>query len=258
MCNENVYTEYCPNNVQLMQRRKVVDNMTTETQLPSQIFSVAANIRILDVSSHSVSYYASTWRRHLASDTDLNVITTKYPHCITRGDLFELGREALDDSDIMRRFFLASMIWGYGTVGYGAHRVAAMLSHPGATERIITGANLIRNGNLAGAYIHFRSRGGELTQFGWAFMTKFFYFLGAAANSKPMPIILDSIVTKGMEAIAASGDLSVQQAMKLWWSNNIGQQAAGYVKSVDIVNEWAVTLGVRPDAIEMCLFQQGR
>jgi hypothetical protein len=151
------------------------------------------------------------------------------------------------------------MIWGYGTVGYGAHRTSLMLAARSAVEKLSAGASYVAKGDLANACLYFRNAG-ALPQFGWSFFTKYFYFVAAAAGTKPMALILDGVdktsgVAGGMKQLADSGDAEAEESMRLWWSSSDRICAAGYAQYVQLVNRWAGLIGCRPDAVEMALWK---
>jgi hypothetical protein len=222
---------------------------------------VAPQLRECRPDDHRIDYTLAAWSEHFPWDEDLIEIHKRCGEDIARGNLFDLGREAKDDPSRVRRFVMAVMMWGYGTVGYGAYRTSQMLGHSQAIERLARGAEIVRAGDLVDACLFFRSSSrGALPQFSWSFITKYFYFVGVASGTTPMPLILDGEsrnngVAGGMRQLAAAGDAGAARAMQLWWASTDRLCAQGYALYVDLVNVWARDLGCRPDAIEMALWQ---
>lgn len=235
--------------------------MQTQSIVPQRLTKAAGDINGIRPATHTVNYYSATWERWFPADADLAAIGQEFGSRISRGDFFELGRAAIADNSLIRRFAMAVMIWGYGTGGRGPTRTAAMLSHPEAVKRLVRGADLVLDGQLKDACLYFRDPGrGKLDQFSWSFFTKFFYFVGVAGDVSPMPLILDGSdrdrgVAGAMKRIADDGDADAARCMSLWWSTNDVQCAMGYALYVELMNGWAAALGCRPDAIEMAMFQ---
>ena len=176
-------------------------------EVPKRLLAVADQLQVLNPSFHSVKYNAEPWKVKFPGDEDLESITANFPIGVSRGDLFELAGSVSKDLSHVRRLFFAVMIWGYGTDSRGPWRVSQMLSHPNAIERLVSGARLVQDQNFKQVYLHFRmANQGKLAQFGPSFMTKFFYFIGAACGLNPMPLILDNRVALGMDMLARDGD----------------------------------------------------
>lgn len=67
----------------------------------------------------AIPYHGDTWGRHLRDHQDLPHVSRRFADRISRSDLGLLSREAHGDLERLPMLFLAVMIWGNGTVGYG-------------------------------------------------------------------------------------------------------------------------------------------
>jgi hypothetical protein len=230
-----------------------------QNQVPDLLKRKVAELRICCPKEHFINYNFETWERCFTSDKDLTEIKRRFGQSLSRGNVCALGIEAKTEPLSVRRFAMAVMMWGYGTVRYGANRTSKMLAHSQATERLIRGAGLVQIGELVEACLFFRGLG-ALSQFSWSFFTKYFYFVGLASGLDPMPLILDGNnrengVAGGMKQLADAGNQGAARAMQLWWSSVDQRSAEGYALYVELVNGWAHDLGCRPDAIEMILWK---
>lgn len=198
-----------------------------------------------------VPYRAATWRRHLGdNDPDLAALTAEHPGRLTRGDLRELSRLAHGDSALRRRLFLATMIWGYGTVGRGPWRVARMLADPRLDAALDQAFTAVGAGDLLSAYQNF-----IVAWCGPAFLTKFLYAVGLGCGADPLPLVLDARVARSLQVLAGDGSLRFADFVTLGAGDTVAWNPAGWVRFVEAANQWASVLGCHPDAIEMLMFE---
>lgn len=188
-----------------------------------------------DPLTQSIRWIPANWQKRLSEDADLEKLATTYPTVITRRDLQLIGQAASS-----RQLWLATMIWGYGTVGYGAFRTSAMLSTPHFEETLNKSIDLLKAGEIINAWNLFTNPQTKLARCGSAFFTKFFYSVGLSQNLHPLPLVLDSVVYGALR-------------QHLNWEGTIYYSA--YVRQL---NSWAETLQCRPDAIERLLFDSGK
>lgn len=202
---------------------------------------------------HVIPYRAQTWTKWFATDDDLALITGLHPLQLSRRDVGRLATEALAGTVTWRCAFMAAMMWGYGTVGYGAYRTRKMLGMPNAESTIGRAANLVTTGQLRAAYESFKVRTS-----GPAFFTKSFYFVGlGATTSRPLPVVLDSVVANSLERLG----MDVAQFVDATRGGDgritaLGRDAAGYLRYVETMDAWAKAILCRADQIEMWLFTQ--
>jgi hypothetical protein len=219
--------------------------------IPSQLLA-EKTVLLVPPDLHEISYLAPTWSNLFSGDNDFNELTQKYPSPIKRVDIFNLVKQIIGGSENARKVFLATMLWGYGTIGYGAYRTKIMLSDQKSTEIIQETFALVSAGNYLDAYKRF-----ELPRCGAAFLTKYFYFVGWGSNTRPMPLILDSVVANSLSGLG----IDISLFVKVPRSSNekisyVVKWAEGYVRYVEMVNEWAAEMGCRPDSIEKWLFMR--
>jgi hypothetical protein len=226
--------------------------------IPPLLLEHVNEIKSIDPSTQKIKYKLGHWTKRLGEDVDLYHIAHRFPGCITRQSVFELSKEASKTTELTpkRRLFLASMIFGFGTVGYGGYRTAEMFKSPLASFMIENTFELIRFGYLEEAYLKF-----SLPWCGTAFYTKYFYFIGYGINSLPMPLILDTNVARGLEERLLL-DVTQYAIVNRDSDGHIGNIARpfwnGYWKYILDLNDWAEEIGCSPDNIEIFLFQQGK
>lgn len=122
--------------------------------------------------------------------SDLNV-----PRRITREFLCNGFQNPNSDIDALT-LFAAAMIWGYGDVGYGPHRVALMLKsvdkREGSINQFVQELKEASLENESGAYGFLAKRVNRLDWLGPSFASKLAYF----ATPKHCSPILDSVVAE--------------------------------------------------------------
>lgn len=187
-----------------------------------------------------IRYYRETWEKHFDADADFADVAGRYPQTVSRGNLQELSREAHEDSAQARKLFLAAMLWGYGTSGYGAWRTRKMTASLEQDAELLadTFAN-IRLGGLLAAHQDFGFQR-KLERCGEAFFTKFFYAIALGTEIRPMALVLDSRVRYSLNELARIGEL---------------KYSGDYLEYIQLMDGWARELNCRADAIEMSLFQ---
>ena len=202
----------------------------------------------------SIPYDYQNWEHFFHDDPDFLEVTQMFPNVVTRGHIKNLAIEALDNQANHRRFFLATMVWGYGTRGFGPFRTSQMLGDPGALHMIQMAINGIAAGQILNVYEQFRLR-----FCGPAFFTKFFYFIGLGCAVNPLPLIFDSRVANSFRVLVADmglnfSDFAVVQQDAQGQIVAVSRYPEGYVHFVNLVNHWAHELGCRSDSIELFLF----
>lgn len=214
--------------------------------------------RLLEIvpENQEIPYRRDKWARYFTGDPDFNEITERFPDVITRGNVKDLSAEAIHDHTRVRRLFLASMIWGYGTVGLGPWRTSRMLTGPSAPRRLQMAIAEVTAGQVLNAYGQFR-----LNCCGPAFFTKFFYFIGLGAGLEPLPLILDCRVAKAFKKLTEDEELDFGDFVNCYETNgcikSINCYPEGYIHYIEIMNQWAHEIGCRADAIELFLFEPG-
>jgi len=138
--------------------------------------------------------------------------------------------------------FLGVMLWGFGTVGYGAHRTRLMLSSPGCLDTLARAFDLLGRDDVAAAYRTIRSAG--ISMCGTSFATKLLYFAGKGCGMTRYPLILDNRVHEALSKQLEPGA----------YSSLSRDSAASYCRYVTQMHEWAAAIGCEAHNIEFYLF----
>ncbi len=209
-------------------------------------------IQNINLDEHFIFYNIEIWATKFGDDPDFQYLNQSYPNGISRGQVTQLVQNiAVRDFEFsqLRKSFLAAMMWGYGTTGYGPHRTRIMLDSPNVESVLTDTYYLLKEGKVVEAYQQFRvKRVNLIKRCGPAFFTKFFYFAGLGLKLKLLPLILDSRVEGSLSHTDMMGK-NISEIAAL-----IDGSAKGYQKYIILMDEWAKELECRPDAIEYFLF----
>ena len=145
--------------------------------------------------------------------------------------------EAATSPEAALRAFLATMVWGYGRVGYGPFRVERILAAtPDAGVRLQNAAGELADSGPVHAYTLLGDDGvGQLPGLGPAFGTKFLYF--CSPPGRPA-LILDRLVAAWLRAHT---DLRLNEVR---WSSPT------YARYLATMTGWAGELGLAADELE--------
>ena len=188
-----------------------------------------------------IEWPRSDWLAAFPTHEDL---LHQLPRLLARASVRDVCADATHDEAAAERAFLAVMVWGYGRVGYGRHRVHEILSAtPRSAERLVT---VVRTLAASGAVAAYHSLGDDedcrLKGLGPAFGTKYLYFC-QPDGAEPVALIHDSNVVKWFKRHAAL-DLSCDG-----WDESI---YSGYLNQM---RGWATSLRCRPDDLELRIFE---
>jgi hypothetical protein len=161
------------------------------------------------------------------------------PNPINRAAVQAEVARASDSPDTAVRAFVATMVWGYGRVGYGAYRTAKVLAdNPSASEVLMdVAAEARRHGGPAAFERMAKSR---LTGLGVAFATKYLFFCSLGYDVPPAPI-LDRLVRNWL-------------ASSTGWRINLDWRVRDYRAYVQTVVAWGAELGIDPAHVEYLMF----
>ena len=155
--------------------------------------------------------------------------------------------------------FIACMIWGYGTDGYGPYRVNCMLE--ANVEDILDQVSVESETSIVNSYNLFR-RGGR-NVFSWlgpSYFTKHLYFTGKAESVGLMPVILDSRVATGIanlnfhERGVTLDFLEVKGRERADWYLAYLKYINECAKEITCSNECATEVTCSPDQVELFFF----
>src|SRR6266481_2234578 len=99
-------------------------------------------------------FYADNWLETIPLD-ELKLLLQQHPTALRRFDIVPLAREASETEtpSSIRKLFLATMLWGYGTVGYGPWRMAHITSNLEQLDRVLFNAlRAIKHGSVRTAF----------------------------------------------------------------------------------------------------------
>jgi hypothetical protein len=221
--------------------------------IPKRLAKFREEIKVLNPNAQSVSYNMDFWKYWFPDDLDVAAIIQRFPEAITRQDIKSLADETTYNRENARQLFIATMIWGYGTRGYGPYRVKKMLDDKLANIILSDTIQKIVEGNIIAAY-----RDLKLPECGPAFMTKFFYFIGLSVNMKLLPVILDSRVAQSLILLMQDEGLHPTDFVRYSVSKNarisVSRYPDGYIRYIELMNKWAQELNCHADAIELFFF----
>jgi hypothetical protein len=213
----------------------------------------------------AIPYIVHNWNKYFAEDTAFRTLSRFYQDQITRKNIFDMGNDLrLNYSwNDLRKFFISIMVWGFGTTGYGAYRTYEMVNDKRFKSTVENCYQHIMNGDIERAYNAF-----WLNKCRSAFYTKFFYFTGRGNVNSPIPLILDSVVARYIEE-KCNLDIGVYANVNRHTKNpkaktykpeiagkisSVNRNAAGYIKYLNDMTQWANHLRVTPDQIELFFF----
>lgn len=161
------------------------------------------------------------------------------PDLLNRDNLRELC--SLSDCDFELKF-LSVMIWGYGHLGYGAHRVKKMFNCEDFEKSLASGSARAVEGQPELAYRNFMEN--RISGLGPSYASKYISFLTPRSVSAP---IFDSLILRWIRKHAASDFVGFK-------INKVDWDVDTYSRYCEWINTYAVSEGCFPDEIELCIF----
>ena len=162
------------------------------------------------------------------------------PDSLSRNDVRQIT-ESKKNSTAEK--FVATMIWGYGDLGYGSYRVKKMFSTSGFQERVDFSYDLANDGKVLEAYEYLSKN--RIQQLGPAFGTKWLSFI--SPSSQPAPIY-DSFIAMWIEKFARKEFAQTSTSSEVWSK-----------KTYSTYLEWMLSnskeFGLKPDDLELIIFQ---
>lgn len=154
-----------------------------------------------------------------------------------------MGGHAAESPEQAVDAYLAVMAWGFGdSVGYGRFRTQRILDeNPDAPERLHAVALAVVNDGAIAGYRALATTS-RLAFLGPSFGTKLLYFC-QPPDTRPRALIFDAFVGGWLDREARVRIDAVQ------WS------VAAYTRYLTQMHEWADSLGIAPDELEMCIFR---
>jgi len=186
-------------------------------------------------------FYPENWLQAIQLD-EMPSLLQKFPSAIRRFDIVPLAREACEteSTSSIRELFLATMLWGYGTVGYGPWRMAHITSNMEQLDGILFNAlRAIKYGSVHTAFTIFQDA--HIPFLGPAYFTKYLYFAGLGCGINHYPLIMDTRILQSLRALLG----------KRAFSEGTADDYQNYIATL---HEWAEMLDCRADSIEYLLF----
>lgn len=201
--------------------------------IPDRLESLVGEIRASGVRQPAVRVARERWR---VAARDQAALLRGIPDELDRvsGRAFALGRPRSQRGALA--CFIASQIWGFGTNGYGPHRLEKALAHPGLGRTLAEARAQLVDGDPVGA---FRTLCvvDEIPYVGMAFGSKFLYFTDPHRRA----LILDSL-------------------LRAWLAEHAGVELRGgrdereYAMWLLIAEQWAKALNIAADQLELVIF----
>ena len=222
-----------------------------------------AKIRIGNIKKSEVDEVfgipSGRWEYHFPRDADVRCLVNDFRDEISRAKVVNYAPKTQTPTfSQLRRFFIAAMMWGYGErERYGPWRTRAMLDNPATKKALPNAYRHILDGDLQAAV----DAVSGIKWFASTRFSKFFYFVGCAHKTRPMPLILDTYVLDELQRRQPT--LAKEVATPQYKDNSdvvasFRPLKGGYALYVKEANDWARELGVKPDRLEFFLFDTNR
>ena len=138
--------------------------------------------------------------------------------------------------------FIATMVWGYGNVGYGPYRVSKMLASENLDTKLSMSWGLAREGSALDAYNYLKDN--RIEQLGPAFATKWLYFCSDAPVEIP---IYDSVVARWIGEHAKEHFAGVSISSEYWSANT-------YSRYLNFLSKASQLTGLKAGDLEYLIF----
>ena len=166
------------------------------------------------------------------------------PDRVDRASVAAVCTHASESDEAPVRAFIATMTWGFGTVGYGPHRTRRILeATPDAARRLRELARVVTDSGPDNAYRRMcRDEDLRLKFLGPSFGTKYLHFC-QPAEKRPRALILDAFV---------AGWLRDHCGVVL---DPVPFDPPTWRRYLRLMHEWAQALGIDPEELEYCIFR---
>ncbi|GAA4747170.1 hypothetical protein MUG78_16095 [Gordonia alkaliphila] len=203
------------------------------------------------------------WRGKFHDRSDVVDLLERLPDRVDRETIRQAVHSELADGRVLPAF-VAAMVWGYGTSGYGPTRVRWMLTglQQGAAtapvredvvDRLrIAAAKVTSSGDdsTSGPVEGFRylTNEGHIKQLGPAFFTKWLYFASAhtGIESPEAAPILDSLVQQWLADPENAGLILTPY------------RTPDYTRYLELLRDWGAPFGRTPAQVETAIFELAR
>lgn len=236
--------------------------MFTLPNIPKVIVSDAKKIQLLNTESQGFNYDSSAWghsSRIMSTLPECTDCLDKFNGKISRGDVIAMARETVKSPTPYncQKFFFSVMLWGWSDQHIGIPRtnnIYVYNTQADIARNINNAISNIQKGDLLNTYSQF-----DVAYCKASFMSKMFYFLGAAINPELTPVILDAkVITKlhqmGIDVSQFINGKINPKTGGYEISGDTKGSAQKYVNYVTTICAWAKLIESKPDSLEMYLF----
>jgi hypothetical protein len=181
------------------------------------------------------------WRRSMwvSAVAGFDALLPGLPSPLDRSTVRSLCEDATVSPEGAKRAFVATMVWGYGRVGYGPFRTARVFDENDEAGQILQEvASLVRSHGGPTAFEWFARH--RLRGLGVAFATKYLHFCADPEGAEPA-LILDRLVRSWL-------------GTNTGWYPRLDWRPVDYRRYVDTVLDWANTLDLSPADVEYLMF----
>lgn len=194
-------------------------------------------------------YDPEKWLKWLGDIPGATDAINSLPDAVDR----DIIRQAVSDleNDNLAGAFIAVMIWGHGTVGYGPYRTLQVLSDnfrdgkklsDAVVGRLQDSISVAREQGSVAGFSHLNNDG-KLRGLGPSFFTKWLYYItatGPQGEDGAAPILDDEVIN--------------------WINDNAGEQlkykrTPSYERYLDLVTAWGAPYDLSPVDIEERIFR---
>lgn len=210
--------------------------------LPAKLLRLQDWLRYATLSHQPAQiFYPEKWLDSIQLD-EMEMIIERHPSSIRRLDIVPFAYEAAasENRSSIRQLFIATMLWGYGTVGYGPWRMAHITKDIDQLDQVLmTTLRHIKYGELRAAYNTIQDA--HIPFLGQSYFTKFLYFAGLGCGINRYPLILDMRILQSLNTLLGAR----------LFSNGTADDYLNYLLTL---HEWAEIIDCRADSIEYLLF----
>ncbi len=164
---------------------------------------------------------------------------------IRRADIILNFADHFSNQTSFLRCFLLTMVWGYGTAGYGAIRTQNCLASQANIDQIKSGIEAMAAGDRMKSFRHLSLVKG----LGISYISKLMYFAGRALKLQQYPVILDRKVAQTLARLSLR-PIEIYSMLSI----SPSQTYTGYQAYCSFVHTAAASLHLQADTLEYFLF----
>ncbi len=196
--------------------------------------------------SNVTTYSTSTWKL-LNSNLKSQVLHLENKH-IVRNDVFEYYKSYFSSNSVDASLpFLVTMLWGFGTNGYGAYRTNKYFGSAENIKLINAAFEELKKHDISKAYSLLM----QIKGLNISYISKVLYFATKSLGIENYTLIFDIRVARALVQIEAGVEIS--SILNITPSDKYED----YVNYNNLIHMKARELEVEADSLEMFLFLEG-